>query len=901
MSTKLNNIFSTLIAAFSGFAILAGLTAPALGQVPFSCNNQVFITQDPRLEDPVDPDVIQPVGRRDNYLYVVDTSAWPSAIDFDVVKRLESPVGTPIVVNPVGFRRTDGLLYGWRRGPRPREMVQIDATGEVFPLGPVAGLPQDDAFVAGDISPDGSEMYFVCVGTISNDVPLRLYTVPLLAGGPGSATSVAITLGEGSEDPSIDDPTDNVADWAVSPLDGLLYGGDRDGELVILDPATAERVDLAVPGLPGGKGYGAAWFNAAGRLFLYWNDGEIFEIDVTGPPIIVSSHAESSSRRNDGARCIPPPFTHTIFLSSATFDGNLGGLEGADAECQNLADAAGMVDRVWKAILSDSETDARDRLTISGPIFDTRSQFIANGFRDLIDGGISNFVEFDENGDPWNDEPVWTGSRWNGDRYSTSGPVAYKQDWTSSTGAAMAGGTMQMDAGWLEWLSWSGPARLYCIDGQLSEAEINTRRDRIRSHFAERLAQMGVVATTVTQSGQTIDWIWRDPQSSDGFIATPPGVVPPEQLTTGRTVSAPEKVAMQPPVSEGKRSAPELLNAGGTVSAREKLIVLPPITGGDESAQTELQTQPAAVGPPGTVPVARFDVEAYLASVEIPPENPQDVLKKVAPAPESNDRYYAVWHRYRDAFYGSSGRINIWNTTGPVDNETSIAQVAVIRGSPMQAIEAGKIEVEGLNGNLRPHFFTYFRTGGSASGDWKGGYNTLVDGWIQYSSTVCPGISLEPWQSSENGSQYALDVEVRLHQGNWWVKAAGEWAGYYPKCMGGDAPPCDTGTLFSSKGIRDKASRLDWYGEIYDSSAPAATSTDMGSGDFAADGWQHAAYFRNLTYFWAPTTYWWWDSGSVSVTASACYSRTGPFYSSDTAWRNWFFYGGPGKEAAGCN
>jgi hypothetical protein len=322
------------------------------------------------------------------------------------------------------------------------------------------------------------------------------------------------------------------------------------------------------------------------------------------------------------------------------------------------------------------------------------------------------------------------------------------------------------------------------------------------------------------------------------------------------------------------------------------------LLGEDRLAQTEVQTQLKARGPAGTVPIVRFDVEAYLASVDIPPENPEDVLKKLPPpSPDTNDRYYVVWQRF-GTFYGSSGRINIWNTSGPVNNETSIAQVAVIRGTPMQAIEAGKIEHQGLNGDSRPHFFTYFRTNGTASGDWVAGYNTLVDGWIQYSPTVAPGMSLVAWESTENGSQYSLDVEVRLYQGNWWVKAAGEWAGYYPYYK--ESNP-DKGTLFSANGIRDQASRLDWYGEVYDSSAPAATSTDMGSGDFAADWWQHAAYFRNLTFFWAPATYWWWDSGTLIVTDSACYSGNGPHYSSDPAWQDWFFYGGPGDEAPGCN
>jgi hypothetical protein len=204
--------------------------------------------------------------------------------------------------------------------------------------------------------------------------------------------------------------------------------------------------------------------------------------------------------------------------------------------------------------------------------------------------------------------------------------------------------------------------------------------------------------------------------------------------------------------------------------------------GVERRAQTEIQAQPQTRGPKGTVPVVRFDVESYLKNEHDLPENPQDVLKKIPPpSPNSNNRYYGVWQRF-DTFFGTSGRINIWDTSGPNSRETSIAQTAVIRGNPMQAIEAGKIELDTLDGDDRPHFFTYFRTNGTASGDWVGGYNTLVKGWIQVSSSVAPGMSLVNWDSTMDGNQFSLDLEVRLWNGNWWVRAAGEWAGYYPVC-----------------------------------------------------------------------------------------------------------------------
>lgn len=161
----------------------------------------------------------------------------------------------------------------------------------------------------------------------------------------------------------------------------------------------------------------------------------------------------------------PPALTHTIFLSSVAYDGNFGGLEGADAECERLATAAGMGGRTWRAILSDSDAAARDRIMISGPVFNMNDDFVAADFDDLFDGGTAAFVRFDENGDLWQDQLVWTGSYPNGTPYSAAGPSAYKSDWTSSDGWAMAGETLELGAKWISsTLNAGWPARLYCID-----------------------------------------------------------------------------------------------------------------------------------------------------------------------------------------------------------------------------------------------------------------------------------------------------------------------------------------------------------------------------------------------------------------------------------------------------
>ena len=80
----------------------------------------------------------------------------------------------------------------------------------------------------------------------------------------------------------------------------------------------------------------------------------------------------------------------SFFLTSAgPGDGaNLGGLQGADAHCDMLADAAGFGERTWRAYLSTqaangmAAVNARDRIG-SGPWYNARGQLIAENVADL--------------------------------------------------------------------------------------------------------------------------------------------------------------------------------------------------------------------------------------------------------------------------------------------------------------------------------------------------------------------------------------------------------------------------------------------------------------------------------------------------------------------------------------
>ncbi len=82
---------------------------------------------------------------------------------------------------------------------------------------------------------------------------------------------------------------------------------------------------------------------------------------------------------------------------------NLGGLEGADAHCTALAEAAGVAGKSWRAYLSTSDTDARDRIG-AGPWFNAKGEKIADDVASLHSdaNAITKQTALDEKGNAVN-------------------------------------------------------------------------------------------------------------------------------------------------------------------------------------------------------------------------------------------------------------------------------------------------------------------------------------------------------------------------------------------------------------------------------------------------------------------------------------------------------------------
>jgi hypothetical protein len=168
-----------------------------------------------------------------------------------------------------------------------------------------------------------------------------------------------------------------------------------------------------------------------------------------------------------------------VFVTSQTFDGDFGGIQGAHNQCNNSAVAAGLAG-TYVAWISDSTTNAKDRVTDQGYIT-IAGDIIATSLEDLIDGAIGVPLDVDENGISFpfpgsgNEFAVWTNTTPGGpagpggvnfEPY-VSGERNACKDWSSTGGSAAYGRLMEPGVGW----SGAGDikfcdrqARLYCFE-----------------------------------------------------------------------------------------------------------------------------------------------------------------------------------------------------------------------------------------------------------------------------------------------------------------------------------------------------------------------------------------------------------------------------------------------------
>ncbi|KAL1568241.1 hypothetical protein AAHA92_03634 [Salvia divinorum] len=304
--------------------------------------------------------------------------------------------------------------------------------------------------------------------------------------------------------------------------------------------------------------------------------------------------------------------------------------------------------------------------------------------------------------------------------------------------------------------------------------------------------------------------------------------------------------------------------------------------GGNDSDSETLQAwlEAGESCPIGTVPIRRTTEKDVLRASSLRRFGRK--IKRVRRDTTSSDHEHAVAFVNGDEYYGAKASINVWAPRVTDQYEFSLSQLWVISGSfgnDLNTIEAGWQVSPELYGDNYPRFFTYWTTDAYQA---TGCYNLLCSGFVQINNKIAIGAAISP-RSSYKNRQFDIGIMVWKDpkHGHWWLEfGSGLLVGYWPSF------------LFSH--LQRHASMIQFGGEIVNSrSTGAHTSTQMGSGHFADEGFGKASYFRNLQVVD-------WDNSLIPLNNlhlladhPSCYDiRAGK----NNAWGNYFYYGGPGRN-----
>ncbi|XP_023642481.1 uncharacterized protein LOC17892607 [Capsella rubella] len=233
----------------------------------------------------------------------------------------------------------------------------------------------------------------------------------------------------------------------------------------------------------------------------------------------------------------------------------------------------------------------------------------------------------------------------------------------------------------------------------------------------------------------------------------------------------------------------------------------------------------------------------------------------------------------RAKFHGTQSYLNVWRPYVQEDHEFSLAQVWIVAGSyssQLNTIEAGWQVSYGIYGDNQPRYFTYWTADSYMR---TGCYNNIgCPGFVSINQEFALGSPISQVSVFEGLQINLLDPRT----GNWWLKFGPHfYVGYWPSA------------LFNH--LQNGGTEVHWGGEIVNlKNHSRHTTTAMGSGLFAENGFQKASYFRNIEIL---------DENNIRrepvgvssiVTNDRCYSLSYGNSSGHPIWKTHFFYGGPG-------
>ncbi|KMZ62714.1 hypothetical protein ZOSMA_44G01140 [Zostera marina] len=299
--------------------------------------------------------------------------------------------------------------------------------------------------------------------------------------------------------------------------------------------------------------------------------------------------------------------------------------------------------------------------------------------------------------------------------------------------------------------------------------------------------------------------------------------------------------------------------------------------------------------PKHTVPIRRSSVQDVLRSQSLymygkkKNKKKNSTSKKIDPPPpdvvSGNGHEHAIAYTgTTQEVYGAKASINVWEPSIEESEEFSLSQIWILSGSfdgsDLNSIEAGWQVNPELYGDNSPRLFTYWTSDAYQA---TGCYNLLCPGFVQTNNKIAIGAAISP-VSLSSGDQF--DVSILIWKdprvGNWWMEFGdNNIVGYWPA------------ELFTH--LSEHANMVEWGGEVVNMKKQngAHTSTQMGSGRFAEDGFGKASYFRNLEIVDS-------DNSLSSVESISTLSENTNCYNiqsySNSDWGTHFYYGGPGKN-----
>jgi len=402
-----------------------------------------------------------------------------------------------------------------------------------------------------------------------------------------------------------------------------------------------------------------------------------------------------------------------------------------------------------------------------------------------------------------------------------------------------------------------------------SAAAVAARKSEVQGYLQRTyFSRLKVLATTEGPLGEVVDWV--DPHSLDpDFDKRTP---PPASVFPDEAVSA-QKTGAEP--------AP-------AVDAGEDLRAL--------------WAAAAKNAPAGSVPVVRQNFDHYVSGNSGKRSVDDFVASHAKPAPQppfaspqpagQNRLYTSKIHT--TSTLGTQGWIQYVNPAQvPSTGAFSLTQLASLcwgssGSATLEAIEVGLQKFPEKYGDSNLHFFTFFRTHGGDTGNFIGGYNLDVAGFVQQPGAFPPGATVP---NPPAGQAHQRRLRTTLFNGAWWVQdyvssTSFTWLGYYPIGSGSGQIPFDL--------INAAACETHWYGEVFDATPTSWHDGDLGNGILGPSAGS-LAFLEMIIERSAGNI---WFNGSGTATDTACYNMTAVQNNGTT---NWFNFGGPGGDGAGCD